>query len=456
MRADQGQSAVQGPTKNLGITACLGENQTALEAGQGGSGEPVGIGVAPKLASVDHGHETVSDRGLPTVEARRKHNSGVVVAFAQLTEKVSDRTASTPTELHLEFDEGVRPSHQTIPRVEPGKEVTLAIEDGFIGGVGHRPHQVGLVVEVVVKLAARCGGAGTDLIQAGPESALLGHHLGGGGNNALSGLASPLSGRLESHGPSISFVDLTVQLLHDRMTSGPYSPVALRQRCPLGGSMPVTIHEQSEQLKAAAAERLPSEVVDVFDRSIQDLLDQGLPAAAVKVGDTLESFALTDATNALVTLDQLVESGPAVIVFYRGGWCPYCNLALRTYQHELLPELAAFRARLVAISPQSPDQSLSTSEKAELDFTVLSDPGNRVARSVGIVFQQAEEVLEAQRKLGLDLAQVNAEGSTQLPRPTVLIVDKDRTVRFVDVQPDYTARTEVADILAGLTELDTN
>jgi peroxiredoxin len=89
-----------------------------------------------------------------------------------------------------------------------------------------------------------------------------------------------------------------------------------------------------------------------------------------------------------VTLDQLVESGPAVIVFYRGGWCPYCNLALRTYQRELLPELAAFGARLVAISPQSPDQSLSTAEKAELEFTVLSDPGNRVARGVGIVFQQ--------------------------------------------------------------------
>lgn len=118
--------------------------------------------------------------------------------------------------------------------------------------------------------------------------------------------------------------------------------------------------------------------------------------------------------------------------------------------------MGAFGARLVAISPQSPDQSLSTVEKAELDFTVLSDPGNRVAHRVGIVFQQADEVLEAQRKLGLDLAQVNAEGSTQLPRPSVLIVDKDRTVRFVDVQPDYTARTEVADILAGLTELGTN
>lgn len=214
--------------------------------------------------------------------------------------------------------------------------------------------------------------------------------------------------------------------------------------------MPVTIREQSERLKAAAAERLPAEVVGVFDRSIQDLLDQGVPAGTVTVGQTLESFTLDDATGAPVTLDQLVEAGPAVIVFYRGGWCPYCNLALRTYQRDLLPELGAFGARLVAISPQSPDQSLSTAEKAGLDFTVLSDPASRVAQQVGIVFQQADDVLDAQRKLGLDLAQVNAEGSTMLPRPTVLIVDPDRTVRFVDVQPDYTARTEVVDILAAL------
>jgi peroxiredoxin len=214
--------------------------------------------------------------------------------------------------------------------------------------------------------------------------------------------------------------------------------------------MSVTIREQSEQLKAVAAERLPTDVVEVFDRSIENLLAQGVPAEVVAVGDTLESFTLSDATGAPVSLDQLVEAGPAVIVFYRGGWCPYCNLALRTYQQELLPQLAAFDARLAAISPQSPDQSLSTVEKAELDFTVLSDPASRVAGQIGIVFQQADEVLDAQRKLGLDLAQVNAEGSTRLPRPTVLVVDQDRTVRFVDVQPDYTARTEVADIVAAL------
>lgn len=217
--------------------------------------------------------------------------------------------------------------------------------------------------------------------------------------------------------------------------------------------MPLTIQEQSDQMKAAASENLPEDVVQVFDRSIRDLLDQGIPSDSVTVGDRLEPLTLDDATGAPVSLNQILEAGPAVIVFYRGGWCPYCNLALRTYQQELLPQLGTFGARLVAISPQSPDESLSTIEKASLDFTVLSDPGARVAERIGIAFQQADEVLAAQRQLGLDLAQVNAEGSTRLPRPTVLIVDQDRVVRFVDVQPDYTARTEVADIIAALADL---
>ncbi len=217
--------------------------------------------------------------------------------------------------------------------------------------------------------------------------------------------------------------------------------------------MALTIREQSDQLKAAAAERLPSEVVEVFDRSIEAFLEEGIPAGSIKAGDLLEPFTLDDATGTPVSLDQIVETGPAVIVFYRGGWCPYCNLALRAYQHELLPQLGNFGARLVAISPQAPDQSLSTAEKAGLEFTVLSDPRSELAQHIGIAFQQADEVLAAQRQLGLDLAQVNAEGATHLPRPTVLVVDQDRTVRFVDVQPDYTARTEVADIVAALNDL---
>jgi peroxiredoxin len=211
-----------------------------------------------------------------------------------------------------------------------------------------------------------------------------------------------------------------------------------------------TIREQSDQLKAAAAEHLPAEVVEIFDRSVEQMRQQGVPPGVVAVGDTLEAFTLDDATGTPVTLEELVATGPAVIVFYRGGWCPYCDLALRTYQRDLLPRLAAFEARLVAISPQTPDQSLSTAERSRLDFTVLSDPGSRLARRIGVAFQQAGEVLEAQRRLGLDLASVNAEASIELPMPTVLVVAEDRRLRFVDVQPDYTARTEVADILDAL------
>jgi peroxiredoxin len=204
----------------------------------------------------------------------------------------------------------------------------------------------------------------------------------------------------------------------------------------------MTIREQTDQVKAVAAEHLPPEVVGVFNRRINDLLDEGIPADSIKSGDILETFTLDDATGTPVSLETLIEDGPAVIVFYRGGWCPYCN--------ELLPQLENFGARLVAISPQSPDQSLSTVEKAGLEFTVLSDPGSRLAQRIGIAFQEADEVLAAQRELGLDIAQVNAEGATMLPRPTVLIVDQNHTVRFVDVQPDFTARTEVADIVAAL------
>jgi len=217
--------------------------------------------------------------------------------------------------------------------------------------------------------------------------------------------------------------------------------------------MSPTIREQSEQLKAAAAERLPADVLSAFDRSIHGLLGQGIPTDSIKVGDVLRPFTLDDATGTPVSLDMIVESGPAVIVFYRGGWCPYCNLALRTYQRELLPQLGAFGARLVAISPQSPDQSLSTVEKASLEFTVLSDPGSRLADLIGIAFEQPDDVLAAQRELGLDLAKVNAGGAVRLPRPTVLVVDRNRTVRFADVQPDYTARTEVADIITALTDM---
>ncbi len=137
-------------------------------------------------------------------------------------------------------------------------------------------------------------------------------------------------------------------------------------------------------------------------------------------------------------------------MLYRGAWCPYCSITLKTYQAELLPELAKRAVPLIAVSPQTPDGSLTTQEKRELTFTVLSDPGNQVAKVAGILTAPSDEARAAQLQLGLDLTAVNADGTTGLPMPTTIIVDADRVVRWVDVHPDYTTRSEPGEILAAL------
>ena len=217
--------------------------------------------------------------------------------------------------------------------------------------------------------------------------------------------------------------------------------------------MSPTIQEQSDQIAAASRQRLPAEVLETFARDQAGWQAKGRPVDAVGVGDVLSDFTLPDATGRNVSLSELVADGPAVLVFYRGGWCPYCNLALHQYQSELVPHLPDYTATLAAISPQKPDASLSTIEKHDLQFAVLSDAGAGVARQLGIAFEPADDVLEAQRALGLDIRDGNADGSPELPMPTVLIVDSERTVQFADVQANYTSRTEVADILAALRRL---
>jgi peroxiredoxin len=137
-----------------------------------------------------------------------------------------------------------------------------------------------------------------------------------------------------------------------------------------------------------------------------------------------------------------------VLVFYRGQWCPYCNLTLRTYQQELLPELTALGASLVAISPQRPDGSVPA---AELEFPVLSDAGSTVARGLGLSYPVSAPVREAMETLGTDLEKVN--GTWELVHPAVVVVDRDRVIRYIDVHPDFVTRTEPADVLEAVKSL---
>jgi peroxiredoxin len=197
----------------------------------------------------------------------------------------------------------------------------------------------------------------------------------------------------------------------------------------------------------------PNEVMGAFVREQADLAARPAPAAVVEVGATLADVELLDTNGSATGLYQALGGRVSVLVFYRGAWCPYCNIALNAYQAELVPELDRRDVRLVAISPQAPDGSLSMQEKNALSFTVLSDPGNQVAKAIGIVTGPSDEARAAQLQLGLDLTTVNGDGTTGLPMPTTLIVDGDRVVRWVDVHLDYTTRSEPKEILAALDAL---
>jgi len=213
-----------------------------------------------------------------------------------------------------------------------------------------------------------------------------------------------------------------------------------------------TIAEQVASYHRAAAGQLPAEIAEAFATEQRDLAAAGNPPAVAEPGSRLPDGKLLDAAGQPVTLAQTLGGKPAVIVFYRGAWCPYCNIALRTYQAQLVPALAERGISLIAISPQTPDGSLSTKETKELTFTVLSDPGNQLARQLGILTAPSDGTRAAQLQLGLDLTQVNADGTTALPMPTVVIAGADGTIGWIDVHPDYTTRTEPGQILQAVTE----
>lgn len=193
----------------------------------------------------------------------------------------------------------------------------------------------------------------------------------------------------------------------------------------------------------------PSQAMSAF-RDEQTALATHVPEGVISVGETLANRELLDPSGAVTMLDAALDGRRSVVVFYRGVWCPYCNIALHAYQSELLPELERRAVGLIAVSPQAPDGSLSMQEKHELRFAVLSDPGNALAHSAGIDITPSEATRAAQLDLGLDLKAVNADGTTVIPMPTTVILDPDRTVRWIDVHPDYTTRSEPGEIVAAL------
>jgi peroxiredoxin len=218
-------------------------------------------------------------------------------------------------------------------------------------------------------------------------------------------------------------------------------------------AQPATIADRVAAMRTETAGQLPDEVLSVFGAEQAQLGARGIPGGVAQPGELFGDFDLLDVYGVPTTLSSALDGRPAVVVLYRGVWCPYCNLALRAYQEGLAPTLTERGIALVAISPQKPDGSLSATEKNELTFTVVSDPGNTIAKRLGVTTAPSADALAAQRVLGLDLTDANADGTAGLPMPTVVVVDRDGRIGWIDVHPDYTTRTEVADILIALDAL---
>jgi peroxiredoxin len=185
---------------------------------------------------------------------------------------------------------------------------------------------------------------------------------------------------------------------------------------------------------------------------VEIVVGSGAGSGALRVGASAPDFTLPNAARRPISLATLLKAGPVVVTFYRGQWCPYCDLQLRAFQ-EVLPRIRALGATLVAISPQTPDESLSTAEKRKLEFHVLSDAGNKVAQSWGLVWKVGTRLDGLHKGFGVDLAKVNGDASNELPVPATFVVEPSGRIAFAHVDPNWRVRMEPAVLISALEKL---
>jgi peroxiredoxin len=215
---------------------------------------------------------------------------------------------------------------------------------------------------------------------------------------------------------------------------------------------PSTLTQQLSAFKDGFKQRAAPERVAMMEAATADLKSTGIEQGALQVGDLAPDLALPDALGRTVPLRTLWQAGPLVLIFYRGGWCPYCNLELRAWQQQL-PALKLRGANLVAVSPQTPDNSLSTAEKNELAFPVLSDSSLAAAKAFGVAFSLSPELVELYGRVGNDLPMINGNGEWVLPLPATYVIGRDGRMAFAHIDADYRERAEPAEVLAVVDRL---
>lgn len=213
----------------------------------------------------------------------------------------------------------------------------------------------------------------------------------------------------------------------------------------------MSLQRKLDAFKAAsrANAQVAPEAYAVMDRATRDLIASGAARRALKAGDQAPAFVLSDAEGHAVSSRDLLARGPLVVSFYRGVWCPYCNLELQALQ-EALPSFREAGASLVAISPQTRPNSRKSQRQNGLAFPILSDPGNGVAAAFGIRFRMPDDLIAVYKDLQVDLALVNGDDSWSLPMPARFVLGQDGLIRYAEVNPDYTQRPDPSDLLPAL------
>lgn len=215
----------------------------------------------------------------------------------------------------------------------------------------------------------------------------------------------------------------------------------------------MSLSSKLDSTKAAVREALPPVTFESIERSIDDLRATGLADHAANVGDTVALPTLRTIDDLPVDLADTAAGRAVVLVFYRGGWCPYCNVTLKAYA-DALPRIEAAGGTLIAVTPESPGRAFETAHGSDLRFPIAVDSGNRFAKSLGLVFALPEELRPLYREIGIDLPAYNGDESHELPIPATYVLSPSGQVTWAHVDPDFTRRGDPADAVAALERLD--
>lgn len=195
--------------------------------------------------------------------------------------------------------------------------------------------------------------------------------------------------------------------------------------------------------------KLPGDVLALMAQTNEELIAQHIKDNALQVGAKVSNFSLNNHSAEQVELADLLNNGPVIISFYRGNWCPYCNLELKAL-NDHLPEFKTHNAQLVAISPQLPDETLSSAQKNALEFDVLSDINNKVAEQFGLLFTLDERIVALYSQFGIDFEKYYGNKSYKLPLPATYVINQKGIITYAFLNEDYTLRAEPTDVLAAL------